>query len=132
MVESFKSTLDEVREADILLHVVDISHPGFEDQIDIVNDTLKDIGAREKTTYLVFNKVDAYEYVQKDDDDLTPKEKENYSLDELKHSWMASNNHPCIFISAREKINFDEFKQILYEEVKKVHITRYPYDDFLY
>lgn len=132
LVESFKSTLDEVREADILLHVVDISHPGFEDQIDIVNDTLKDIGAREKTTYLVFNKVDAYEYVQKDEDDLTPKEKENFSLEELKQSWMASNNHPCIFISAREKINFDEFKQILYQEVKKVHITRYPYDDFLY
>lgn len=132
LVESFKSTLDEVREADILLHVVDISHPGFEDQIEVVNETLKDLDIKNKPTILVFNKIDAFTYEKKDEDDLTPKLRENYSLEELQSSWMGLSNHPCIFISARNKVNMDAFKELLYEEVKKVHVIRYPYNDFLY
>ena len=132
LVESFKSTLDEVREADILLHVVDISHQGFEDQIEVVNETLKDLDIQSKPTILVFNKIDAFTYEKKDEDDLTPKLRENYSLEELQSSWMGISNHPCIFISAKNKVNMDAFKELLYEEVKKVHVIRYPYNDFLY
>ncbi len=132
LVESFKSTLDEVREADILVHVVDISHAGFEDQIDTVNETLSEIKTGEKPTIYVFNKIDAFEYIRKDDDDLSPKTKDNLSLEELKNSWMGKNNTPSLFISATEKENIEEFKKVLYEEVKKVHITRFPYNDFLY
>lgn len=132
LVESFKSTLDEVRESDILLHVVDISHPGFEEQIEIVKQTLHEIGATNKITYIVFNKIDAYKYTSKDEDDLTPETKDNYTLEELKKSWMAKNNVHCIFISAKEKQNLDEFREMLYTRVKEIHITRYPYDNFLY
>jgi GTPase len=131
LVESFKSTLDEVREADILLHIVDISHPGFEKQIEVVNKTLREIDDREKPEIMVFNKVDAYSHVQKDEDDLTPATAENVSLDELKATWMGKNT-PCIFISALEKINFNEFRDILYAEALKVHVSRFPYNDFLY
>jgi len=132
LVKSFKSTLDEVREADILLHIVDISHTGFEEQINIVNQTLHEIRAINKPIIMVFNKIDAYHYKQKDEDDLTPKTKINISLDELKNSWIAKNNSPCIFISALKKENIEELRKILYEKVKEIHITRYPYDDFLY
>lgn len=131
LVESFKSTLDEVREADILLHVVDISHPGFEQQIDVVNKTLHEIDEREKPMVMVFNKVDAFTYTQKEEDDLTPGTRENYSLDDLKKSWMAKDAK-SIFISAKEKTNFDEFRELLYREVVKVHVTRFPFNDFLY
>ena len=132
LVESFKSTLDEVREADILLHVVDISHPGFEEQIDTVNNTLTEIDAGEKPSMYVFNKIDAFQYVQKDDDDLSPKTKENYSLEDWKNSWIGKKNTPSLFISAVKKNHITEFKATLYEEVKKIHITRFPYNDFLY
>ncbi len=132
LVESFKSTLDEVRESDILVHVVDISHPGFEEQIDVVNSTLQEIGAGDKPVIYVFNKIDAFTFVEKDDDDLSETTKANYSLDDWKNSWMARNNTPSLFISARQKINFDELKEILYQEVKKIHVTRFPYNDFLY
>jgi GTPase len=132
LVESFKSTLDEVREADILLHVVDISHPGFEEQITIVNQTLHDINASNKPTLVVFNKIDAFQYVIRDEDDLSPKTRANLSLEELKNSWMAKNNSPCIFISATKKENMEEFRDILYNKVKEIHVTRYPYDDFLF
>lgn len=132
LVESFKSTLDEVRESDILLHVVDISHPNFEEQINVVNETIQEIGAADKPTYIVFNKIDAYKYVQKDEDDLTPKTRENWSLEELKKSWMAKTENPCIFISAIEKQNVENFRNLLYNKVREIHITRYPYDNFLY
>jgi GTP-binding protein HflX len=132
LVESFKSTLDEVRESDILLHIVDISHPNFEEQINIVNQTLYELNANNKPTYLIFNKIDAYTYTRKDEDDLTPRTKENYTLSELKNSWIAKNNSPGIFISATKKENINELKDLLYREVKKIHITRYPYDDFLF
>jgi GTP-binding protein HflX len=132
LVESFKSTLDEVRESDILLHIVDISHPNFEEQINIVNQTLHEINANDKPTYLIFNKIDAYSYISKDEDDLSPKTKQNFTLKELKNTWIAKNNSPCIFISATEKENIEELKELLYKEVKKIHITRYPYNDFLY
>ena len=132
LVESFKSTLDEVREADILLHMVDISHPGFEEQIQIVNQTLHDIKASNKPTIVVFNKIDAYRYIRKEEDDLSPKTRLNLSLAELKNSWMAKNNSPSIFISATQKENIEEFRMILYNKVKEIHITRYPYDDFLF
>ncbi len=131
LVESFKSTLDEVREADILLHVVDISHKTFEQQIDVVTQTLHEIDNREKVNILVFNKIDAFTYKRKDDDDLSPVMPENYSLDQLKDFWMAKQSK-SIFISAKNKDNFDEFKQIVYEEVKKIHVTRVPFNDFLY
>ena len=132
LVESFKSTLDEVREADMLLHIVDISHANFEEQINIVNQTLYEINANNKPTYLIFNKIDAFNYIKKDEDDLTPKTKENITLNELKNTWISKNNSPCIFISATEKENIRELKKLLYKKVKKIHITRYPYDDFLY
>ncbi len=131
LVESFKSTLDEVREADILLHVVDVSHPGFEQQIEVVNRTLSEIDKTEKPNILVFNKVDAYEYTPKDEDDLTPKTRENYSLDDLKETWMGQQDN-CIFISAKNKVNFVEFKKIIYDEVKKIHTQRFPFNDYLY
>ena len=133
LVESFKSTLDELRESDILLHVVDISHPGFEDQIEIVNKTLFEIGAKDKPMYYIFNKIDAFNYTKKDDDDLTPKEKGNYSLEEIKNNWIAANsNNQCFFISAKRKQNIEDLRERLYEYVKKVHVTRFPYNDFLY
>ena len=132
LVESFKSTLDEVREADLLVHIVDISHPEFEDQIRVVNQTLDEIGANNKPTVLLFNKIDAYSYTKKDEDDLTPPTKENLSLDDLKRTWMADSHYPTLFISAVEQINMEEFKQVLYEEVKNIHVTRYPYNNFLF
>lgn len=132
LVESFKSTLDEVREADILLHVVDISHPNFEEQIEVVNQTLHEIDSSDKPTYIIFNKIDAYTFTQKEEDDLTPKTKENYSLEELQNSWMAKNNTPCTFISAKEKENIEAFKKLLYAKVKEIHAKRYPYNNFLY
>ncbi|WP_108821024.1 GTPase HflX [Dysgonomonas sp. Marseille-P4361] len=132
LVESFKSTLDEVREADLLLHVVDISHPNFEEQIEIVNKTLLEIDKEEKPTILIFNKADAFTYKPKDEDDLTPRTKENVSLDELKQSWMNKMHDDCIFISAKQKMNIDELKSMLYERVKAIHIARYPYNDFLF
>lgn len=132
LVESFKSTLDEVRESDLLVHVVDISHPGFEEQISVVNQTLQEIGAADKPVVVVFNKTDAYSYIRMDADDLSPKHRENLTLEELKNSWIAKTNSPSIFISALKKDNIDELRSLLYEKVKAIHITRYPYDDFLY
>jgi len=132
LVESFKSTLDEVRESDILLHVVDISHPNFEDHITVVNQTLKEIGEVNAEKYIVFNKIDAYKYDKKDEDDLTPKTKENYSLEELKNTWMAKNNEHCIFISAKHKENIEQFKKLIYDRVKEIHAIRYPYNNYLY
>ena len=132
LIESFKSTLDEVREADLLLHVVDISHPGFEDQIAVVKQTLADIGAGDKPTFLVFNKIDAYTYTPKEEDDLTPVTKENLSLEDLKKSWIAKANTPCIFISAREKIGVDKLRSDLYGMVREIHAGRYPFNNFLY
>ncbi len=132
LIESFKSTLDEVREADLLVHIVDISHPNFEDQYDVVNSTLAEINKDSKPTILVFNKIDAFTYTPKDDDDLSPKLRENYSLEELQKSWMAKLNGDCIFISARDKDNTDALKTLLYEKVKQIHITRFPYNDFLF
>lgn len=132
LVESFKSTLDELRESDILLHVVDISHPNFEEQIDIVNSTLNELNVTDKPTYIIFNKIDNYTYEDRDEDDLSPKEKKQYSLEELKNQWIAKNNSPCMFISAKKKENIDELKNMLYKEVKKIHQERYPYNDFLY
>ncbi len=132
LVESFKSTLDEVRESDILLHIVDISHPNFEEQIHVVEQTLHEIGAGNKPVYVIFNKIDAYSYIRKDEDDLTPPTKANYSLEELKKSWMAKSNTCSIFISALQKQNIEELRKMLYEKVKEIHVTRYPYDHFLY
>ena len=132
LVESFKSTLDEVREADLLLHVVDISHPDFEEQISVVDKTLADIGAGGKPTVIVFNKIDAYNYVKKDDDDLTPRTRENIPLDELKSTWMAKLDDDCIFISAKQRANIEELKRMLYLKVKELHVQKYPYNDFLY
>ncbi len=132
LVESFKSTLDEVRESDILIHVVDISHPEFEDQIKTVTQTLSEIGAGDKKVIMVFNKVDAYKWVEKEEDDLLPETKENISLPNLKNSWMAKDNHPCIFISAKTKENYHEFRALLYDNIKEVHAIRYPYNNFLY
>lgn len=132
LVESFKSTLDEVREADILLHVVDISHPEFEEHIRVVNETLAEIGARDKQTILIFNKIDAYTYIKKDEDDLTPTTRENLSLDDLKRTWMSKMGRDCLFISATDRHNIDELRDVLYERIKAVHITRYPYDKLLY
>ncbi len=132
LIESFKSTLDEVREADLLVHIVDISHPNFEDQYDVVNTTLAEINKESKPTILVFNKIDAFTYTPQDEDDLSPKLRENYSLEELQKSWMAKLNGDCIFISARDKDNTDALKTLLYEKVKQIHITRFPYNDFLF
>lgn len=132
LVESFKSTLDEVREADLLVHVVDISHKNFEDHYNVVNQTLHDIGAGDKPVLLVFNKIDAFKYVPKDEDDLTPTKKENLSLEEIKRTWMRNMHHKCIFISAVNKENMEELRSTLYSMVKEMHIKRYPYNNFLY
>ncbi|WP_444367143.1 GTPase HflX [Prevotellamassilia timonensis] len=132
LVESFKSTLDEVREADLLVHVVDVSHPDFMEQIEVVNNTLRDLGCAEKPQLLVFNKMDAYTWTEKDPDDLTPATRENVSLDELKHTWMAKMGDDCIFISARERQNIDELKELFYARVKQLHVQKYPYNDFLF
>ncbi|MBQ2912891.1 MAG: GTPase HflX [Bacteroidales bacterium] len=132
LVESFKSTLDEVREADILMHVVDISHPNFEEQIKVVKNTLQEIGAGEKPTFMVFNKIDAYKYVEQDEFDLGPKKRENYSLEELKNSWMYKENTPAIFISAKEKMHIDKLRNDLYKMVAEIHAGRYPFDNFLW
>lgn len=132
LVEAFKSTLDEVREADILMHVVDISHPNFEDQIRVVNQTLKDINAINKPVFLVFNKVDAYHYEPYDEFSLTPKNAGNYTLEEFKNSWIAKENTPCIFISAKQKIGIEKLRSDLYKMVAEIHAGRYPFDNFLY
>ena len=132
LVESFKSTLDEVREADLLLHVVDISHATFEEQVEIATQTLSEIGCADKPSIMVFNKIDAYSHVEKDPFDLAPPTKENITLKELKNTWMAKVNAPAIFISAKQKTNIDEFKKLLYDEVKRLHVIRYPYNSFLY
>ena len=136
LVDSFKSTLDEVREADLLVHVVDISHPDFEDQIQVVNKTLEELGCAEKPMMMVFNKIDAYTWVEKEEDDLTPPTKENISLEELEHTWMAKVRNEDgiepLFISAREKINIDELRDTFYKKVRELHVQKYPYNDFLY
>ncbi len=132
LIESFKSTLDEVRESDILVHVADISHPNFEEQINIVNQTLEEIGASNKQTILLFNKIDKYTFVEKEADDLTPESAENINLNTLKRTWMAKVNSPCLFISAKENQNIKEFRKMLYDHVKAIHQKRYPYDNFLY
>jgi GTP-binding protein HflX len=131
-VESFKSTLDEVREADLLLHVVDISHPDFEEQIEVVDKTLADLNCGDKPMMVIFNKVDAYRNVPKEEDDLTPKTKENLTLDELKSTWMAKLSDNCLFISARERTNIDYLKEVMYKKVCELHVQKYPYNDFLY
>lgn len=132
LVESFKSTLDELREADVLLHVVDISHPNFEDHIAVVRQTLIDIGAGDKETILVFNKIDAFKYVKKDEDDLTPMTRENLSLEELKKTWMKDLHQEAVFISAQKKKNIGEFKKTVYDVVKKIHVKRFPYNNLFY
>lgn len=132
LVESFKSTLDELREADLLIHVVDISHPDFEDQYNVVNKTLQEIGAGDKPVFVVFNKVDAYTYVEKDEFDLTPSTKENISLEELQRLWIAKVETPSIFISAKEKINIEKFRKDLYGMIYELHSGRYPFNNFLY
>lgn len=132
LVESFKSTLDEVREADLLLHVVDVSHPEFEEQIEVVNKTLADLKCGDKPMMLIFNKIDAFTYVQKEADDLTPKTRENITLEELKESWMNNLSDNCLFISAREKQNIDNLKDVIYKRVCELHVQKYPYNDFLY
>ncbi len=133
LVESFKSTLDEVREADLLLHVVDISHPNFEEQIEVVNRTLAEVcGSADKPMIMVFNKIDAYRFVPKDDDDLTERKRENITLEELKATWMNRLGTDCVFISAKDGRNIDELKHILYEKAREIHTARFPYNDFLY
>ena len=132
LVESFKSTLDEVREADLLIHVVDISHPDFEEQIHVVEKTLKELECSEKPTMMVFNKIDQYTWVEKEEDDLTPPTKENITLEDLKRTWMARLNENCLFISAKEKLNIDAFRDLLYKKVRELHVQKYPYNDFLY
>ena len=132
LVDSFKSTLDEVREADLLLHVVDISHPDFEDQINVVEKTLSDLGASDKPMMIIFNKIDAYTWVEKDEDDLTPRTKENITLDELMRTWMARMGDDCFFISAKKLTNIPELKELLYKKVRELHVQKYPYNDFLY
>ena len=132
LVDSFKSTLDEVREADLLVHVVDISHPDFEEQISVVEKTLADLGCADKPSMLVFNKIDAYTWTPQDEDDLTEPTKENISLDELRRTWMAKMQGDCLFISAKNKENIDELRQVLYQRVRELHVQKYPYNDFLY
>jgi GTP-binding protein HflX len=132
LVESFKSTLDEVRESDLLLHVVDISNPNFESQIEAVTQTLAEIGASEKPMVLVFNKMDAFSYIEKEEDDLTPKTRENFPLEDLQKTWIAKMEENTIFISALKKTNFEQLRKLLYEKVKALHIRRYPYNNFLY
>ena len=138
-MDSFKSTLDETREADLLLHVVDISHPDFEDQIKVVEKTLADLGCADKPSMIVFNKIDAYSWDEKEEDDLTPVKKNEVSLDDLKQTWMARirenqnvNNLGCLFISAKEKQNIDEFRDTIYKRVRELHVQKYPYNDFLW
>ena len=132
LVDSFKSTLDEVREADLLLHVVDISHPDFEEQIQVVNQTLTELGCADKPSMIIFNKIDNYHWIEKEEDDLTPAAKENITLDELKKTWMAKEHEQCLFISAKKKENIDEFRDVLYKKVRELHVQKYPYNDFLY
>lgn len=132
LVESFKSTLDEVREADLLVHVVDISHPDFEEQIQVVNQTLAELGCADKPSMIIFNKIDNYHWVEKEEDDLTPATKENRTLDELKKTWMAKEHDNCLFISAKQKENIEEFREVLYKKVRELHVQKYPYNDFLY
>lgn len=132
LVDSFKSTLDEVREADLLLHVVDISHPDFEEQIQVVEKTLSDLGCSEKPSMIIFNKIDNYHWIEKDEDDLTPEMRENIALEDLEKTWMARLNDNCLFISAKAKINIDEFRRTLYTKVRELHVQKYPYNDFLY
>ena len=132
LVESFKSTLDEVRDADLLLHVVDISHPNFEEQIEVVNKTLSELGAAGKPTIMVFNKIDAFTYTPKDPDDLTPATRENISLDELRNTWMSRLGSDAVFISAKKQIGIDELKAMLYEKAREIHVSRFPYNDLLF
>ena len=140
LVESFKSTLDEVREADLLLHIVDISHPDFEEQIQVVEKTLGDLGCADKPQMIIFNKIDAYTWVEKEEDDLTPRTKENIPLDELMKTWMAKapllspqgREGDCFFISAKEREHIDELRELLYKRVRELHVQKYPYNDFLY
>jgi GTP-binding protein HflX len=132
LVESFKSTLDEVREADLLLHVVDISHSGFEEQIDVVNKTLAELECGDKPNIIIFNKIDAFSYVEKEEDDLTPRTRENVSLEELQQSWMSKLGKDCIFISAKNLTNMEALKTLVYGRVKDIHIQRFPYNDFLF
>ena len=132
LVESFKSTLDEVREADLLIHVVDISHPDFEDQMKVVDKTLADLGAGEKPTIVLFNKTDAYTWVEKEADDLTPATRENITIDELQRTWMGRLNGECLFVSALKKTGIDNMRKVLYDRVKQLHVQKYPYNDFLY
>ena len=132
LVDSFKSTLDEVREADILFHIVDVSHPEFEEQMEVVNQTLADLGCADKPTVIVFNKMDAYSWTEKDADDLTPAGKENVSLDDLMNTWMSRVGDDCIFISARQKTNIEELKAVLYKRVRELHVQKYPYNNFLF
>lgn len=132
LVESFKSTLDEVREADLLIHVVDISHPNFEEQYNVVNQTIAEICTETKPTIVVFNKIDAFTYVPKEEDDLTPMRRENISLDELQRTWMSKLHEDCIFLSAAERQNIDALRTLLYDRVKAIHVQRYPYNDFLF
>ena len=132
LVDSFKSTLDEVREADLLIHVVDISHPDFEEQIEVVNATLKDLGASDKPMMMIFNKIDNYHWVEKEADDLTPATRENITLAELRRTWMARMGDSCLFISAKEKLNIDEMRPAIYKRVRELHVQKYPYNDFLY
>ena len=133
LVESFKSTLDEVSEADLLLHVVDISHPDYEQQIDSVNRTLDEIGAADKPTIMVFNKVDAYTFEKKDEDDLTPMTKKNWTLEMLQNSWLAKENaQPTVFISAAKRENIESLRTMMYDEIKRIHAVRYPYNNFLW
>lgn len=132
LIEAFKSTLDEVREADVLMHVVDISHPDYEEQMRVVNQTLKEIGAGDKPVYVVFNKIDQYRYEEYDEFSLTPKKPENYTLEEFKNSWIASENTPCIFISAKEKVGMEKLRSDLYKIVSEIHAGRYPFNNFLW
>ena len=132
LVDTFKSTLDEVREADLLVHVVDISHPDFEEQIEVVNQTLKDLDSADKPMVLVFNKIDNYHWVEKEADDLTPMTRENITLDELRRTWMSKMSDNCLFISARERENIDHFRDVIYRKIRELHVQKYPYNDFLY
>ena len=132
LVDSFKSTLDETREADLLVHVVDISHPDFEEQISVVEKTLADLGCADKPSMIVFNKIDNYHWTPQDEDDLTPPTRANISLDELQRTWMAKMNGDCLFISATERLNIDEFRDTIYKKVRELHVQKYPYNDFLY
>lgn len=132
LVESFKSTLDEVREADLLVHIVDISHPNFEEQYDIVTKTLLEINHIEKPTIVIFNKIDSFSYSPKASDDLSPLTRENFSLEDLQQTWMSKIHHDCLFISAKDKLNIEHLKEVLYNKVKEIHVTRFPYNDFLY